>query len=379
LGESAWLTRFASSGELLAVGRKAGNPCEKIGEHMKKNIREIPQSISTKICSFGEQDIVAGCAKQFSAEELRDGALAHLQIILDKDGLHIPERILPLASRGKYSARNREGHEVTRKDLPKEIRTHPVEAPNWGDSYNGTHTVWLPNEAYPVDFYPPRELELVLHCPDTKATRSAFVIAARVEETISQTGAHFDEYLFEDLNLLQENLGACGVEPATSTPEEYSRTLTVSWDILPPGSRDEAIERLFRGRNPTQHDYDVANERFNLFDGLGSKSIVVGSSGFRRYFGALLEDNLVVFENLEYGNAVYLLYQNWQQLSQRSRLDLLSGRLGDQFDRVIHHNEWQTKVRQMVIARRTDMGIPGTENPVRHVHNHRASWRTPRY
>lgn len=322
---------------------------------MKKNIRRIPQSISTKIRSLGEQEIVAGCAKQFSAEEIRNGALAHLQIMLGEDGLCIPERILPLASRGKYSARNREGHEVVRTDLPKEIRTHPVEAPNWGDSYNGTHTVWLPNDAYPRDFYPPRELELVLHCPDTNATRPAFVIAARVDEVLSQTGAHFDDYLFEDINLLQENLGACDVEIATLSVEEYSRTLNVSWEILPPGSRDEAIERLFRGRNPTQHDYDVANERLDFFDRLRPKSIVIGSSGFRRYFGALLEDNLAVFENLEYGNAVYLLYENWQHLSQRSRLDLLAGRLGDQFDRVIHRNGWQTKVRLMVMARRSDM------------------------
>jgi hypothetical protein len=338
--------------KIACFWRVAGKSCEKIGEHMKKNIRTIPQNIRTKIHSLGRKEITAGCAKQFSAEEIRRGALVHLDITLSEDGLHIPERILPPASCGKYSARNLVGHIVVRKDLPKEIRTHPVEAPNWGDSNNGTHTVWLPNNAYPRDFYPPRELELVLHCPDTNAARSAFIIAAHVDEVLSQTGANFDKNLFEDLNLLQENLGTCGVELATSSIEEYSRTLNVSWEILPPGSRDEAIDRLFRGRNPTKHDYDVANERFDFFERLKNKSIVIGSSGFRRYFGALLEDNLVVFENLDYGNAVYLLYENWHQLSQQSRLDLLAGRLGNQFDRVIHRTGWQTRVLLMVMARR---------------------------
>ncbi len=323
---------------------------------MKKNVRTVPQVVRTKLRSLRGRDIVAGCAMQFSAKAIRDGALAHLQIELREDGLHLPERIVPVALQGKYSARNVQGHEVVRKDLPKETRYRTFEAPNWGDSYRGTHTVWVPYEAYPRDFQPPRELELVLHCPDTSAARGAFVIAVRVDEVLSQADPNFDDYLLQNLNLLQENLGACGVEAADSSVGEYARTLRLSWEILPPGSREEAIERLFRGRRPTQQQRDVAKDRYDFFARLKPKQLVVGTSEFRRYFGALLENDLVVFENIEYGNAVYLMYENWEQLTRQSRLQLLSGRLGEQFDRVVHREGWQKQVQYLVEARRQNKG-----------------------
>jgi len=319
---------------------------------MKKNIRSIPQNVRRRIREIGDRAVVAGCARQFTAESLRNGGLAHLHIELRDDGLHYLERIVPSAQQGKYSRRNTDGWDEVRTDLPLETREHPVESPNWGDSFNGTHTVWLPTKAYPRDFHPPRELELVIHCANPAAGQAVYAIAARVDEVLSQASPDFDERLLEDLNILQENLGACGAEPADSSVADYTRTLHLAWDILPPGSRDEALQRLFRGRQPTQEVRDTASSRYDFFETLAPRQIIVGTSGFRRYFGALLEDNLVVFENVQYGNAVYLMYDNWQDLSHRSRIDLISGRVGHQFDRVIHKDGWQDVVRSYVQVRR---------------------------
>jgi|CZKD01.1.fsa_nt_gi hypothetical protein len=36
---------------------------------------------------------------------------------------------------------------------------HPVESPNWGESYKGTHTSYLPYRKYPRDFIGPRPHE----------------------------------------------------------------------------------------------------------------------------------------------------------------------------------------------------------------------------
>ena len=44
--------------------------------------------------------------------------------------------------------------------------------------------------------------------------------------------------------------------------------------------------------------------------------IVLGMSGNTRYLGAKYAEDLVVFENLEYGNAIYILYENWKILSK---------------------------------------------------------------
>ena len=322
---------------------------------MKKNIRNIPDAVRKKLSTRRGRDIVAGCALSYTADFIRGGGMSHLNISLTDAGLQLPGRIIPPANSGKYSLRNVEGWEEVRRDLPIETHSHPVESPNWGDSYHGTHTVWLPHKAYPKDFHPPRELEIILQCPNIAATNTTFVIAAKVDEVLSQSAPDFDDRLLENLNLLQENLGGGGAEPADVSIDEYIRTLRVTWDILPPGSREEAIQRLFRGRQPTRDERDTATSRYDFFQSLNPRQLIVGSSAFRRYFGALLEDNLVVFENIQYGNAVYIMYQNWQELSQRSRLELLSGRVGDHFDRIIHKDGWQGQVRLYVEARRQAM------------------------
>jgi hypothetical protein len=319
---------------------------------VKKNIRNIPEAVKNKVRSLAGKDVVAAHGLQISAQQIRAGALKHLNIKLQRDGLHLPDRIVPPPSQGKYSRRNVEGQEIVRSDLPIETHYHPADTPNWGDSYYGTHTVLLPHKAYPRDFDPPRELEIVFHCPDTTAARTTYVIIAKVDEVLSQASPDFEDRLLEDLNLLQENLGGCGIEAADSSVDEYTRTLNLSWEILPPGSRDEAIERLFRGSRPTEEQQQVAESRYDFFQSLQARSLIRGTSGFRRYFGALLEDDLVVFENIGYGNALYVMFEDWEALSQRSRLELLAGRLGDQFRRIVHREGWQAEVKMLVEEKR---------------------------
>jgi hypothetical protein len=77
--------------------------------------------------------------------------------------------------------------------------------------------------------------------------------------------------------------------------------------------------------------------RFNL----------AGSSGFLRYFGAQFRGDLVVFENIVYGNALYVMYGQWKDLSKRSRIDLLKGPR-DGFDRIEHRKGWEKQLRALL-------------------------------
>ncbi|WKZ32790.1 MAG: hypothetical protein QY316_12920 [Thermodesulfobacteriota bacterium] len=318
----------------------------------KKNINKIPQNILEKIGKIESNEVVVGCAVKFKAQDLASGKLKHLGIVLTDEGLKLPTSIIPPESQGKFSSRNINGLEVIRKDLPKETHYNTVDTPNWGNSYYGTHTVDLPYEKYPRDFQSPRELEILITCKDTRPGLSTYVIAFQVQEVLDKRSMDFNNFLFEDLNLLQENVGACSVEPANIPIADYTKSLHLSWEILPPGTLEETVGRIFQGKTPTQHEKNVAAERYNFFQTLKPKSLVFGQSGFRRYFGALLEDNLVVFENIEYGNAVYILFENWEELSKLSRIDLLSGKFGNSFERVVHTNTWEEKVKTIVIDRR---------------------------
>lgn len=318
----------------------------------KKNLNKIPKDIIEKISRIDSGNIIVGGAKKFKAEYLSSGKLSHLNIVLNGSGLVFPASIVPPEEQGKYSSRNIYGYEEIRRDLPKETHYNSVESPNYGDSYNGTHTVNLPYEKYPRDFHSPKELEIFINCENPRSGLQEYIITFQVQEIINKDDANFDSNLLENLNILQENVGFCDVKSADIPMEENTKSLNVSWEILPPGTADEAVERIFHGRTPTQQQKDTTKERYDFFQSLKPKSFVFGQSGFRRYFGALLEDNLVVFENIEYGNAVYILFDNWEELSKLTRLDLMSGRFGDSFERVIHSSGWKGNVRTIIAHRR---------------------------
>jgi hypothetical protein len=241
---------------------------------MKKNIRKIPPTIRAKLNRISENEIVAACAKSFSRESLIQGALKHLGVELTASGLVFPSESIPPAESGRFSDWNVNGREIKRKDLPKESYTISIETPNWGDSYKGTHTVHWEKERYPVEFHSPKELAIIISCANPQPGLSDYPMMFRVEEVLKKQSKSFEEALLFNLNLLQENVGACGVERASATPQEYLRTLQVSWEILPPGSREEAVERLFRGRTPSAAEIDVAKDRYDFFISLKAKQLI---------------------------------------------------------------------------------------------------------
>ena len=318
----------------------------------KKNFRKVPQKVLSKLNVIAGPHIVVGCVKRITRESIESGQYFHLEIELNEDGLSFQESIIPSPEQGKHSFWNINGREIVRKDLPKETHYNLVDAPNYGDSYKGTHTVSLPYEKYPRDFIAPRNTTINIECSDTSNNLTHYIIKFELSEVLDRDSKEFDDRLFDCLNLLQENIGDCGIEQAGITLYDYIQTLHVAWDILPPGTIEEAIDRIFHGRQPTEQESQIVNERYDFFITLDPQNLVYGRSGFQRYFGALIEDNLIVFENVKYGNAIYIMFSDWEELSQQSRVDLLSGRFSNDFERVTHVGDWQKKVTKIIEERR---------------------------
>jgi hypothetical protein len=317
----------------------------------KTNLRTIPQSIDHRLKQLKSRSIKAASSRVYSAQELDEGKLSHLGIALSKGVLSYPKSILPPEKSGKYSARNINGEEIVRKDLPKETHYNAIESPNWGDSYNGTHTVYLPYEKYPRDFIGPRNTRLNILIPHSEPGRESYVVVFEVDCVLDQKAKEFKSDLLACLNLLQENVGSCDVQPSDATLADYLHTLKVSWDVLPPGTREEALARLFRGKTPSAQEKAAVEERYDFLMSLKPTKLVYGLSGLERYFGGLMHDNLVVFENIQYGNAIYIMFDNWKELSQRTRTELLSGRYGRNFERVMHGSGWKGKVKAIIKER----------------------------
>ncbi len=74
---------------------------------------------------------------------------------------------------------------------------------------------------------------------------------------------------------------------------------------------------------------------------------MIGRSGFSRYLGYLLRDDLVLLENIDYGNALYMMFDDWKTLSKRSRLDLLSDPTAH-YERVLHKVGWEKLLNRLL-------------------------------
>lgn len=316
----------------------------------KKNIRKIPETILVKIKSLNTNLVVAGCFKIYTKGQLSRGALKHLGVTLSSKKLVIPEEpVLPPKSSGKYSRMNVDGYEVVRKDLPKETLYNSIESPNWGDSYNGTHTVNLPYERYQRDYHGPEYVRVIVEAKNIEPDQDKYLLSFKLDNVLDTKTKDFERKLFKNLNILQENVGKIGVEKSDVSFDDYLDSINISWDILPPGTQEEVLNRLFSNRRPpSKEEKEVTIDRYKFFAKLNPKQHIFGTSGLQRYFGALLEEDLVVFENVEYGNAIYIMFSDWQELSKRSRIELLSGRYGQNFERVAHVSGWKTKVNEII-------------------------------
>jgi hypothetical protein len=313
----------------------------------KKNIRKVPPAIIDRLRRFHDAQIVVAVVKKIPLSAIAAGTHKHLRITAQDATPTIPDFRVPPSRQGKFSHRNVRGWEVVRKDLPKETRTYSFESPNWGDWSNGSHEVEWSRPVYRRDFHAPPELAIHMELLDTEpGSDPCFIIKFQVADALNQSHPEFRDLLFFNLNLLQENVGACDVFKADADLPDFLQTITVEWEILPPGDRAGNLARILSGRPPDEASTAVT-ERYDTLAALRPLSFIHGRSGFRRYFGAKFAEDLVVFENIEYGNAAYVMFERWETLSQKSRLDLLS-RPADGFERVVHRSGWKGQLKGII-------------------------------
>jgi hypothetical protein len=228
------------------------------------------------------------------------------------------------------------------------------EVPNYGDWSNGSHDVTIYRDVYERSNVPPRLKEISAEVIAAEGTASpVWALRFRVDEPLHKAGKDYADRLLFNLNLLQENVGVADVFPADAALAEYLRSIyhTVGWELLPPGEREQTVQAIIsRMRNVSNETRQKLVARYDLLANMKPQAFVHGTGGFDRYFGAKFADDLVVFENLEYGNAVYVMFENWEALSQRSRTQLLAAFQGE-FERIVHSKGWDEQLKKMVSAK----------------------------
>lgn len=319
----------------------------------QRTIRKIPAHILSWLDENQRAKFVVGCAKTIPRNRLPD--YEHLGIGLAAGRLIFPESRIPIAEMGPYSTKNREGWEVKREDLPMITRSFSFDVPNWGDPSNGYHTVEQERDVYQRDYFDAPMFGIQIEL--LKESESAVVFTFLVDCTVDLESDDFEGDLLFALNLLQENVGFCGVLPADATHAEILSSLQMSWEFFPPGTAPE-VERFFGGRmkHVTPELAAAIKERAALFWRLEPVRYLRGTGGLNKYVGAQFADDLVVFENVNYGNAVWILFEAWAEISKRSRIDLL--RLRDApYERIVHSEGWQGRLTEFVTAKKKKRGI----------------------
>ena len=313
---------------------------------MPKNLLKIPRSILQRLATFDQDDVVAATVKLvMPADMVRYDRLG---LSLHGDTLDIPEPQLPNPSAGRYSNANLYGMEKVRRDLPKITKSYGFWAPSWGSgSY---HYVSHDREVYIRDVYPPKEVNLSIALVERRG--DGFLLKFAIDQVLSKRTPNFEQELLYNLNLLQENVGAADVFESATSLSDYALSVKVDWQLLPPGTVDEVVAAMLRNKRPVSpQDEAVMKERIAVMQQLKPEAYITGTDGFLRYFGAKFGDDFVVFENARYGNALYIMYDGWETLSQKSRIELLAGDR-DSYDRIEHRPGWIEQLRGRVQAYR---------------------------
>jgi hypothetical protein len=312
----------------------------------KKNYRKIPQELLSKIAALRVDDVVVACVKRLEPGDI--ARYAHLNLRLHNGDLSVPAPAVPPVNMGAFSRTNVDGKEVVRRDLPKIQKSYWVEVPNWGDWSNGSHDVWWTRDVYQRELIPPKELTLSIVLLPRDAGDAHYTVKFQVDQVISRAAPDFDADLLYNLNILQENVGAVDVFASTATIAEYAATIRVDWEILPPGNVDNVLTRMLQGKPPVAAETQAQmKRRLAVMAALNPRNYIAGTNEFLRYFGAQFDDDFVVFENLNYGNALYVMYENWPTLSRRSRVELLkSQRQG--FERIPHTGAWENRLKTVL-------------------------------
>lgn len=318
----------------------------------KKSFRRIPSTIRHKLEEIGNAPVRVVGARRIPREEIAAGHFDPLGIRLNAEGSLIlsPDPVIPPSENGTWAKRNHEGWAITRRDLPKVWRSFSHEAPNFGDYSRGTHDCSYEKECYQREVIPP--LGVAIRVSLHKEEEGFFHLLFEMNQALLPDEEMFDRLLLLWLNLMQESTGCSDVIVASESYAEAVAQRYIDWEIFPAGCKETAnrfAERVEKLSGEKQREF---KDRYRLLESLGPINWVIGNNlGSSAYFGAQFADDMVVFENINFGNAAYVLYEDWKEMSKLSRTELL--RDENSFDRIVHSKGWE---KRLVFAIRRALG-----------------------
>jgi len=308
---------------------------------MTRRPPKLPKYLQRELARLAAPRVVVACVLTVAVDEL--DRYRHAGLALSSGRIVAGDPAPPLPMLGLFARRNLDGWSEKRKDLPKERREISSYVPSWNSgSY---HSVSRPVDAYPLEHHAAKLLTVSAAVLEDLVDGA--LVRFRVDQPLDRSAEDFADNLLFNLRLLREAVGHAQIFDADLSDDQFARIQRVDWKLLPPGSGDQVLERLASRSPVTSERLIVARERLRILDRLGHDGYIVGEGKFARYFGVTFGDRLVALENLEYGNALYVFEEKWEQLTQLSRTELIKRR-DPSVHRIPHLPGWQSAVRKLV-------------------------------
>lgn len=244
------------------------------------------------------------------------------------------EQVLPRGI-GSVSRRNSDGFDIVYRDRPKEPYSVSFMAPGWHNTY---HLVTINRWRFPRKHVDGYEIELTLMNKDNKR----YVVSPTLTHIATD-----DSRNKHVLNLFLELFGGFDLmnKDFASVFQEL-RITKVNWTLLPigeyPFSRLEREGYLPRSKK-TEIAYRHTDETIRRYN---PTQCVIGNGGFQGYIAFLFPDrNLTILEHYKLGNATYVFDKGWEELSQKTKAQILHNNLA--LTRIIHTSGWETTIHEL--------------------------------
>jgi len=248
------------------------------------------------------------------------------------------EQILPEIV-GPVSRFNANGKYRLLRDLPRETCYRESYITDWHGDY---HTVYIEYQRYQREIIEAPSIELTVA---NDATNNLMLLSPIL---VNEPENYQD--IKHIINLFLEIFGECETfyEDLIST---FNVPVTrLNWDILPQGNQpwaniepviDEIINRTTRLKRI------VVKNRIDKISEFNPNFVAVGRAGFKGYMVFGFENkSFFVLESIYSGNATYVLGQNWEELSQLSKGQILTQNLHE--ERILHSPNWINEIDNLL-------------------------------
>ena len=154
------------------------------------------------------------------------------------------------------------------------------------------------------------------------------------------------EKIKHTINLFLELFWECEVLSEKLEPLMNTWKMRYNWEFIKPWEWEEFKRKVMSAaQNKSASQRKIIDRRITVAEKLWLSAVGVWVLWFRWYIAFQSKDKkYTIFENVNYGNAIYITDMNREEFSKQDKQTILSSNI--QKDRIIHNKRWENKLKQ---------------------------------